>query len=340
MSADEIPLKSFSEDSSNTEEEKDSTDLFMKMLEKKLMEEGQSMDSGFASSSTTSSSNRKPLAPRKHKARTFAKKKDPQESSNNEDSSENVQIITTTSSTQQTTMEDEPLPQPTKKPLPSSSSASHSPQQDTTPVNVLGKISESWFTTIQEEKWSSKRDALSELKQLIDYPCLEDGDYSPIVARILAVIEEEKNLAVTKLVIECVELLSKGLKANFCTYARELTEKLLPKMKDKKLSEMIANAVSSIEETSVSFSELAPLLISSISSKSPFEKIGALNCVEKCLSRKSSFAAIESLFTALTDASVQASEDSNKEVREASFKCLGRILWLVGERNFDPYFPN
>ncbi|KAF0981496.1 hypothetical protein FDP41_012153 [Naegleria fowleri] len=347
MSADEIPVKSsFHEDAidnNNTEEEKDSTDLFMKMLEKKLMEEGQSLDSGFASSSSTTfaSSNRKPLAPRKHKARTFAKKKE-LESTNVEDCSESVQTTTTTttttSNTNTTQIEDKSLPQPLHKPLPSYTLTLSQSLQDTTPVNVLGKISESWFTTIQEEKWSSKRDALSELKQLIDYPCLEDGDYSPIVARILAVIEEEKNLAVTKLVVECVELLSKGLKTNFSTYARELTEKLLPKMKDKKLSELVANAVSSVEESSLSFSELAPLLISSINSKSPFEKIGAVNCVEKCLSRKPGFDAIESLFNTLTDAVVQASEDSNKEVREASFKCLGRILWLVGERNFDPYF--
>ena len=205
----------------------------------------------------------------------------------------------------------------------------------TQPINVIDKLSPNWDTQMQES-WTTKRDALTELKGLISYPSLESGDYSQIASKIVTVMEEEKNMIVIKLAIECVELLSKGLGAGFSSHSRELVEKMLPRMKEKKLGDSIISTLLSIEECSLSFEELVPFLVSSVNSKSPFEKIGSVNCIEVCLSKKT-YNKISSVFETITGAIMNASEDGNKDVREASFKCLGRLLWLSGERNFDKY---
>ncbi|KAL9644309.1 hypothetical protein ABK040_005770 [Willaertia magna] len=313
---DSIPLNQPNQTPMEEEPVQDSRDLFMELLERKLKEEEERMKQGLPL-------NNNPTQPRKPIQRKTLKKNNntkPQSISDDNNNMEDDNIETQKLEEKQEENNSEIVDE----------------YSTSEPVNVLDKVKESWYTEVQDAKWSTRRDALLELKNLINFPKLQTAEYSQITDKIMSIIEEEKNVIVIKVAVECIELFSKGLRSNFIFSFTNFVEKVLPKMKEKKLVETVCSCICTIEKHCISFNELSPLFIVSISSKIPSEKTGTLTIVEQCCATKN-FEKIKDSFDNLCESILKAADDSNKDIREAAFKALGRLLWLSGANNFDRY---
>src|SRR5690606_36060649 len=90
------------------------------------------------------------------------------------------------------------------------------------PSPVLSKLTPTFHDGIGSTKWSERRDALEELLKLVSKPRLSVDSYGDVVNKLAGIIEQDANVPVTKLAIEVVDAMCKGLRQDFSSYARQV----------------------------------------------------------------------------------------------------------------------
>ncbi len=85
---------------------------------------------------------------------------------------------------------------------------------------------------------------------------MANGDYSSVVAKLAYIIDNDKTISVAKLAIECVTMMSKGLKKDFNGFAKPLIAPLLNRFKEKKMiCDIVMTTLDTLDTCSVSFLE-------------------------------------------------------------------------------------
>ena len=207
-------------------------------------------------------------------------------------------------------------------------------------VDVFGKLDSNFFTQINEKSWKEKKAALEGLLAIIETPKLKADSQFGEMSSILCKLITDTNLLVATLSIKAIGLLAKGLRAEFSNYARQMVEPLLGKFKEKKPSIVteINTALDNIflEGKCIPFeSTLEEIKETAFKNKNPNVKSCAMLLCERMCSKGFKVVTKTSLGKAaksLLDALVKQMDDPNGDVREASFKAAGALIWLCGER--------
>lgn len=220
----------------------------------------------------------------------------------------------------------------------------------TEPSPVISKLTDTFHQGIHSSKWSERRDALDELNKLTSKPRLAVENYGDIINKIVAIIEKEANVPVTKAAIEVVEKLCNGLRVDFSSYARPLLPHMIQrfKMKQQVICESVHSALHAMtlaKGAPVLFTELiaSPILedavIPCLNSKVPSQRAHMLqflqrglefttrkpNCLLNGMAKRRSTPAYKRSIKTLAERIVPMCDDPNSQVRDLCFQILATM---------------
>ncbi|KAL9647011.1 hypothetical protein ABK040_013865 [Willaertia magna] len=202
-------------------------------------------------------------------------------------------------------------------------------------VDINEKLKKDWYEEIENTKWSERKKAVNDLVLLLQSFKLKKGvNYSDIFSVITAIIQREKNVAVVKEAIDCVTLFSRQLKTEFTIQSRILYEKLLLKLKEKKLMDSTIECLIAIDGNSLPFTDMLDYIFS-LMGKSPSDKIQLLKLLEEFLKTKTK-RDIDKSIKVMTNTFISLCDDASSDVREICCKLIARLLWLVGDNEIAP----
>ncbi|KAJ3269472.1 hypothetical protein HDU76_011292, partial [Blyttiomyces sp. JEL0837] len=102
------------------------------------------------------------------------------------------------------------------------------------PVNVLDKLPAKFYDELASTKWQERKEVLTALLELISFPKLEEGRYGELLNVLAKRVQNDANVVVAGLAINCIEKLALGLRSTFSQYRGIVLSALLEKLKEKK----------------------------------------------------------------------------------------------------------
>ncbi|EFC49596.1 predicted protein [Naegleria gruberi] len=206
-------------------------------------------------------------------------------------------------------------------------------------IDLNDKIRKDWYDDVTNAKWIIKRDALKELKQLLETFNIKKADYSEILSQINVIIQREKNVVVVKESIECLSAFSKALKTDFTSSAKPFYERLLTKLKEKNLSDSTIECLVSFDVSSFPFTDMLETIFSAMNNKtaSTSEKLQIFTFIDKCFQNKKK-KDLEKALKNLVNNLLSFCEDASSEVRDLCCKTLARLLFIIGDTDYTNLF--
>nr|CAG4714912.1 unnamed protein product [Naegleria fowleri] len=207
------------------------------------------------------------------------------------------------------------------------------PTKEKETIDINEKLRKDWYSDAENEKWSIRRDAFEELKRLVDNFHIKKGcDCSNIFSAINVVLQREKNVAVVKESIDCLTAFSKAMKSDFTTTAKYLYERLLTKLKEKKLADPTLECLVSFDTCTFPFTDMLETIFSAMNNKtaSNSEKLQIFTLLERCLINKKK-KDLEKSLKPLFNHLLAFTDDASSEVRDTCCKIIARLIWVVGE---------
>ncbi|KAG2373279.1 hypothetical protein C9374_012268 [Naegleria lovaniensis] len=207
------------------------------------------------------------------------------------------------------------------------------PTKEKETVDINEKLRKDWYNDAENEKWSIRRNAFEELKKIVESFHIKKGcDCSNVFSAINVVIQREKNVTVVKESIDCLNAFSKAMKSDFIITAKSLYERLLTKLKEKKLADPTIECLVSFDTFTFPFTDMLETIFSAMNNKtaSTSEKLQIFVLIERCLLNKKK-KDLEKALKSLTNHLLSFTDDASSEVRDTCCKIIARLIWVVGE---------
>ena len=114
------------------------------------------------------------------------------------------------------------------------------------PKEILGDFNASWAAdTLAIKKWNEKKEKLDVVIAAADTPKLAPGDYSGLF-EVLKKLAGDAHATVSQYAIRAIGLLAKGLRDGFHEHGVAAVPVLLPRFKEKRLTEEILTCLGHI----------------------------------------------------------------------------------------------
>uniref|UniRef100_A0A8R1TIQ7 TOG domain-containing protein n=1 Tax=Onchocerca volvulus TaxID=6282 RepID=A0A8R1TIQ7_ONCVO len=215
-------------------------------------------------------------------------------------------------------------------------------------VDITDHLPAGFFQTIRSAKWTERRDVmLALIDTLSQHPHINPKiKYNEIFAEFKLIITKDSNIVVVTLALRAITAFVKGLRKNFVKYipmAPEFSNKLwilkilvqiLEKFKEKKASvkEAVVECLSVVAEHCDSTILIGPICEALEKATNPNVKASIDQWIYCILCHCPRNAASISFIKSIGQYLAKHSNDSDPDVREASYMVFGAILRLVEEK--------
>jgi cytoskeleton-associated protein 5 len=88
------------------------------------------------------------------------------------------------------------------------------------PKDIVPELKKDFWEGLASAKWSERKAALTQLKDLAAYPKLLNGDYFEVNKELKKIITKDSNIQVVAEAINCTANLAKGLRKDYSHAAR------------------------------------------------------------------------------------------------------------------------
>ncbi|KAI5480254.1 microtubule associated protein [Pseudohyphozyma bogoriensis] len=202
-----------------------------------------------------------------------------------------------------------------------------------TPVEVLSRLPEDFYTNLTSTKWKDRQSVLEPLLSLVSTPRLAPGNYDELV-RALAGRMTDANVLCVGLAANCLEKIALGLRGGFGGFKGVVLTECLKRTKEKKASVLDALA-GALDATfaSVTLPDITEEVLTSLKDKNPSVKAETLKFYTRSL-KTTTVAPTKTDLPELTAAFSKALEDSQEPIRVAAAEAMGTMMKVVGERAF------
>ena len=147
------------------------------------------------------------------------------------------------------------------------------------PKEILGAFGPSWAAEISAlKKWNEKKEKLDVVIEAADTPKLAPGDYSGLF-EVLKKLACDAHVTVSQYAIRAIGLLAKGLREGFHDHGVAAVPVLLPRFKEKRLTEEILTCLGHIM-VCIEFGEVIESLSLVKTEKMPLTKINIMKFAE------------------------------------------------------------
>lgn len=204
------------------------------------------------------------------------------------------------------------------------------------PVDVMPKVPKNLFDQLSSTKWKERKEALDELYTALNVPRIQDGAFDEIV-KSLAKCMKDANIAVVTVAANCVDLLSKGLRAGFAKYRSLIMAPIMERLKEKKQS--VADALGQALDSvfgSTSLSDCLEDIFEYLKHKNPQVKQETLKFLIRCL-RTTRDVPTKPEVKSIAEAAIRLLTESSEVTRSGAAEILGTLMKIMGERAMNPY---
>lgn len=202
------------------------------------------------------------------------------------------------------------------------------------PVDVISKVPGDFSENMASTKWKERKDALDALLEAANTPRIKDGHFDEILS-ILAKSMKDANVQVVMTAANCVDVLAKGLQRAFAKYRGRIVPPILERLKDKKLVEVLGQALDSVV-ASTSLSENLEDILEFLKHKNPQVKSETLKLLIRCLKTTKDAPSKEET-KSIAGAATKLLTESTEATRNGGAEVLGTLMKIMGERAMAPY---
>ncbi|VDM94099.1 unnamed protein product, partial [Onchocerca ochengi] len=197
-------------------------------------------------------------------------------------------------------------------------------------VDITDHLPAGFFQTIRSAKWTERRDVmLALIDTLSQHPHINPKiKYNEIFAEFKLIITKDSNIVVVTLALRAITAFVKGLRKNF------ILVHILEKFKEKKASvkEAVVECLSVVAEHCDSTILIGPICEALEKATNPNVKASIDQWIYCILCHCPRNAASISFIKSIGQYLAKHSNDSDPDVREASYMVFGAILRLVEEK--------
>lgn len=206
-------------------------------------------------------------------------------------------------------------------------------------VDILAKIPKDFSDKIEAKKWQERREALEALQKLVEAPRIENGNFGTLVSTLLKVIGKDSNVMLVSLAGNCLTSLAKGLRKNFVTYGPNCMGVILEKFKEKKQNvvQALREASDAIFASGISLESIMEETVAALDNKNPSVKAETALFLSRCFARCTQTTLPKKMLKAYCVPLLKTVNDTDPQVREASFEALGVAMKVVTEKHIMPF---
>ncbi|KAJ9635075.1 hypothetical protein H2199_008561 [Coniosporium tulheliwenetii] len=203
-------------------------------------------------------------------------------------------------------------------------------------VDVMPKIPKDFQERISSSKWKDRKDALDELHTAINYPKIEEGQFSDIISA-LAKCMKDANIAVVTVAANCVELFAKGLRKGFAKFRGTIMAPMMERLKEKKQSvtDAIGAALDAVFQAT-SLAECLEDILEFLKHKNPQVKLESTRFLIRSL-KTTRTAPEPPEVKSIADAATKLLTESQETQRSAGAEVLGTLWKIMGDRIMSPH---
>ncbi|EON66855.1 hypothetical protein W97_06257 [Coniosporium apollinis CBS 100218] len=203
-------------------------------------------------------------------------------------------------------------------------------------VDVMPKIPKDFQERISSSKWKDRKEVLDELHTAINYPKIEEGQFSDIISA-LAKCMKDANIAVVTVATNCVELFAKGLRKGFARFRGTIIPPMMERLKEKKQSvtDAIGAALDAVFQAT-SLAECLEDILEFLKHKNPQVKLESTRFLIRSL-KTTRTAPEPPEVKSIADAATKLLTESQETQRSAGAEVLGTLWKIMGDRIMSPH---
>ncbi|KAH9494766.1 Cytoskeleton associated protein 5 [Bulinus truncatus] len=207
-----------------------------------------------------------------------------------------------------------------------------------TPVDILAQLPKNFYEQIEAKKWQERKEVLEPVQKLSENPKLENGDFSSLVRALLKVIAKDSNVMLVTIAVKILAGIAKGLRKKFQPYATQCVSTILEKFKEKKQNVVVAlrEAIDACYE-SINLEAIMEDTVAALDNKNPSIKMETALFLSRCFARCSQATLPKKMLKGYVTPLLKTVNDTDPNVREASFEALGVAMKVVTEKNIAPF---
>eukprot|EP00051_Salpingoeca_urceolata_P019401 m.283246 g.283246 ORF g.283246 m.283246 type:complete len:2080 (+) comp19412_c0_seq6:220-6459(+) len=200
-------------------------------------------------------------------------------------------------------------------------------------VDILSKMSKTFFTDVRATKWSERKEALEGLLKVASVPKIQEGDFGDISKELKNVIAKDSNVLNVTFAAKCVAALAEGLRKAYANQAIHILSAVLAKFKEKKANVVAALSLAGDKIfVAAGLEKMTECLAASLQDKNPEVKAQTALLISRCVQAGGKAAVPKPSLKALGSLLVTKLSDPAVPVRDGAAKALGALLKALGEK--------
>lgn len=203
------------------------------------------------------------------------------------------------------------------------------------PVDILSKFNTDWIVAAQAiVKWNERVDKMKEIHTASDVPKLAPGSYS----ELFEYLKKEcghSNVNVQQQGIKTIGLLAKGLRKDFEKQAKEIVPVILPKFKEKKMTDDIMTTLANVMMC-INLNDIMEFLTVIETEKALLTKINMCKFLEQTV-LTTYIDDLQDVSGALVPLCMKVTEEKDASVRDQGLRLVGILLGRLGEQTMEKY---
>uniref|UniRef100_A0A0N4ZIA9 TOG domain-containing protein n=1 Tax=Parastrongyloides trichosuri TaxID=131310 RepID=A0A0N4ZIA9_PARTI len=210
------------------------------------------------------------------------------------------------------------------------------PFDELSPVDVISKLPDSFFTDVESKKWTERRDALQALLDLCNNhkkldPKSSFGDIVPILKRVL---EKDANINVAALSAKCLSAFAYGLRQKFGPYVLNIASVIFEKFKEKKpiLRDPLIELIDNIVAYSCPIESLQEDICTALDKQNPNIKAQVSLFLQRVFKTKNSTTLPKKFVKEVSPFLIKITGVSDPEARDSACAALGALQRIIGEK--------
>uniref|UniRef100_A0A0N4ZF30 TOG domain-containing protein n=1 Tax=Parastrongyloides trichosuri TaxID=131310 RepID=A0A0N4ZF30_PARTI len=210
------------------------------------------------------------------------------------------------------------------------------PFDELTPVDVISKLPDNFFTDVESKKWTERRDALQVLLNLCNShkkldPKGSFGDIIPILKRIL---EKDANINVAALSAKCLSAFAYGLRQKFGPFVPGIAGTIFEKFKEKKpiLRDPLIELIDNIAAYSCSVESIQEDICTALDKQNPNIKAQVSLFLQRVFKTKNSTTLPKKFVKEVAPFLIKIIGVSDPEARDSAYAALGALQRIVGDK--------
>ena len=212
------------------------------------------------------------------------------------------------------------------------------------PVDILSKVSETFYEALQSAKWKDRKDALDALLPELKVPRAQDGRYGELLQALSRIVASDATVFVVISAANCLEALGTALRASISSFKTDcIISALLDRCKEKKANvlEALRAALDAQALGIVSPMDFFDCYAGYFAHKNPSVKAETIGWISRMLANTEPKGKSKKLgkkeIKQLVDAAIPTMDESTTEVRDAAAQLFSVLITTHGEAMVLPF---